>query len=383
MADLSNFTDLFRVGRDEALSRNDRLTLEEIERKGSDLNILIAASAAMSDDTMGQLAQLRADAFVGTARGDALDRLILDRYPGFVRKQASPSFGYVTFSFSPAVTSAFTIPDGTQLSTADGVQFITVGAVSVAIGTTSIAVPIRSVLAGAQQKAKPGAISSLLAQITGAPSSGMTVTNTAATFGGEDRESDVDYVTRSKGYFLSQRRATKSAIEQAVLSIPGIVKCNVFENLDTLGRPIGYVQVVVADSYTEQFVTASTLPASYAAQRANLSTHIESVLEDWRAAGVGIQIVFGTVVLQSIQIALSYLSGVDQEAVKTVVLARIIQHVNSLRPGETLAIAKLRDLIQTTSGVYYTANEIVSPLGDVVPRPGEVLRTSTTFTRVS
>ena len=92
---------------------------------------------------------------------------------------------------------------------------------------------------------------------------------------------------------------------------------------------------------------------------------------------------FGTVVLQSIQIALSYLSGVDQEAVKTVVLARIIQHVNSLRPGETLAIAKLRDLIQTTSGVYYTANEIVSPLGDVVPRPGEVLRTSTTFTRVS
>lgn len=381
--DLPNFQDLFRTGRDEALSRNNRLTLEEIERKGSDLNILVAASAAMSDDVMGQLAQLKADTFAGTARFDALDRLILDRYPGLVRKQASPSFGYVTFSFSPAVASAFSIPDGTQLSTADGVQFITVGAVSVAIGTTSIAVPVRSVLAGAQQKAKPGAINSLLAQIVGAPSSGMTVSNTAATFGGEDRESDTDYVTRSRTYFLSQRRATKSAIEQAVLSIPGVRKCTVFENLDTLGRPIGYVQIVVADSYTEQFVTASTLPATYAAQLANLAVQIETVLEDWRSAGVGVQVVFATVVLQSIRVSLAYLPGVDQESVKTVVLARIIQHVNGLKPGEALNISDLRNLAQTTSGVYATGNEIVTPTGNVMPRPGEVLRTSTTFTQVS
>jgi uncharacterized phage protein gp47/JayE len=383
MADLPNFQDLFRTGRDEALSRNNRLTLEEIERKGSDLNILVAASAAMSDDVMGQLAQLKADTFAGTARFDALDRLILDRYPGLVRKQASPSFGYVTFSFLPAVTSAFSIPDGTQLSTADGVQFITVGAVSVAIGTTSIAVPVRSVLAGAQQKAKPGAINSLLAQIVGAPSSGMTVSNTAATFGGEDRESDTDYVTRSRTYFLSQRRATKSAIEQAVLSIPGVRKCTVFENLDTLGRPIGYVQIVVADSYTEQFVTASTLPATYATQLANLAVQIETVLEDWRSAGVGVQVVFATVVLQSIRVSLAYLPGVDQESVKTVVLARIIQHVNGLKPGEALNISDLRELAQTTSGVYATGNEIVTPTGNVMPRPGEVLRTSTTFTQVT
>lgn len=383
MADLPNFQDLFRIGRDEALSRNDRLTLEEIERKGSDLNNLIAASAAMSDDVMGQLAQLKAEVFAGTARFDALDRLILDRYPGLVRKQASPSFGYVTFSFSPAVAAAFSIPDGTQLSTADGVQFITVGAATVAIGATSAEVPIRSVLAGAQQKAKPGAINSLLAQIVGAPASGTTVSNTAATFGGEDRESDSDYVTRSRTYFLSQRRATKPAIEQAVLTIPGIVKCNVFENLDTLGRPIGYVQIVVADSYTEQFVTASTLPASYAAQRANLSVQITTTLEDWRAAGVGVQVVFGTVVLQSVRVALAYLPGVDQEAVKTVVLAKIIQHINGLKPGETLELNTLRQLAQTTSGVYTTGNEIVTPTGNVVPRPGEVLRTSTTFTQVT
>jgi len=383
VADLPNFQDLFRIGRDEALSRNDRLTLEELERKGSDLNILIAASAAMSDDVMGQLAQLKSEVFAGTAHFDALDRLILDRYPGLVRKQASPSFGYVTFSFSPAVVSAFSIPDGTQLSTADGVQFITVGAAAVAIGATSAEVPIRSVLAGAQQKAKPGAINSLLAQIVGAPSSGTTVSNTAATFGGEDRESDADYVTRSRTYFLSQRRATKSAIEQAVLSIPGIVKCNVFENLDTLGRPIGYVQIVIADSYTEQFVTASTLPASYSAQRANLQVQITTTLEDWRAAGVGVQVVFGTVVLQSVRVALAYLPGVDQEAVKTVVLARIIQHINGLKPGETLDLSVLRSLAQTTSGVYATGNEIVTPTGNVVPRPGEVLRTSTTFTQVT
>jgi hypothetical protein len=211
----------------------------------------------------------------------------------------------------------------------------------------------------------------------------MTVSNTAATFGGEDRESDTDYVTRSRTYFLSQRRATKSAIEQAVLSIPGVRKCTVFENLDTLGRPIGYVQIVVADSYTEQFVTASTLPATYATQLANLAVQIETVLEDWRSAGVGVQVVFATVVLQSIRVSLAYLPGVDQESVKTVVLARIIQHVNGLKPGEALNISELRNLAQTTSGVYATGNEIVTPTGNVMPRPGEVLRTSTTFTQVT
>ena len=83
--DLPDFNTLFRIGKTEALVRNGRLSSSEIDRKGSDLNILFAAAAAMGDECVGQLAKVRADLYVGTARSDALDRLVTDTYPDLVR----------------------------------------------------------------------------------------------------------------------------------------------------------------------------------------------------------------------------------------------------------------------------------------------------------
>jgi uncharacterized phage protein gp47/JayE len=382
VADLPSFPDLFRIGKTEALVRNRRLSPEEIDRQGSDLNILLAAPAAMADECIGQLAGLRADLFSGTARGDALDRLITDRYPDLIRKQAAPSYGYLTFSYSPAVSSAFTIPDGTVASTADGIQFITVGSAAVATGATSTRVPIRSVLAGANQKATAGKITNLISTLSGAPTSGMTVSNVTATAGGEDKETDGDYVVRYQKHYLAARRATTGAIEQAVLGVPGIVKATVYENLDTLGRPIGYVQVVVSDSFTEQFLTTSVLPATYATQLASLTTQIQSTLREWRAAGIGVTVTFASVVIQTVRLLLSYVAGADESAVNNIVLARIVQKINTLPPGQSLALEDLRSILRTTSGVFYTGGEVLSPVGDVVVQPQQVLRTSSTFVTI-
>lgn len=380
MTDLPTFKDLRRIGQTEALVRNPRLSLDELNRVGSDLDNIISAGAAMADEVVGQLASLRADLFVGTARGAALDRLITDRYPDLLRKQAAPSFGYETFYFGPAVVSAFTIPEGVVLSTADGVQFITATSTSVPIGTTSIQVPIRSVLAGASQKATAGKIVNLTTTISGAPAAGMTVSNVSATFGGEDRETDLDYAVRYRLHYLAARRATLGAIEQALLSVAGIVKVTVFENLDTLGRPIGYIQAVVVDSYTEQFVTSSSVPATYASQLANLRTQLDQLLREWRAAGVGVVVVFAQVVIQPIRLSLSYVAGADEDAVRALVITSLVQMVNNLQPGAILTTDSIRDVLRRTSGIYYTGGEILSPIGNVVPLPGQVLRTSPTFT---
>jgi len=380
VTDLPTFKDLRRIGQTEALVRNPRLSLDELNRVGSDLDNIISAGAAMADEVVGQLASLRADLFVGTARGAALDRLITDRYPDLLRKQAAPSFGYETFYFGPAVVSAFTIPEGVVLSTADGVQFITATSTSVPIGTTSIQVPIRSVLAGASQKATAGKIVNLTTTISGAPAAGMTVSNVSATFGGEDRETDLDYAVRYRLHYLAARRATLGAIEQALLSVAGIVKVTVFENLDTLGRPIGYIQAVVADSYTEQFVTSSSVPATYASQLANLRTQLDQLLREWRAAGVGVVVVFAQVVIQPIRLSLSYVAGADEDAVRALVITSLVQMVNNLQPGAILTTDSIRDVLRRTSGIYYTGGEILSPIGNVVPLPGQVLRTSPTFT---
>ena len=54
--DLPSFFDIFRIGKSEALIRNGLLSASEIDRKGSDLNILFAAASAMADECVGQLA---------------------------------------------------------------------------------------------------------------------------------------------------------------------------------------------------------------------------------------------------------------------------------------------------------------------------------------
>jgi hypothetical protein len=140
--------------------------------------------------------------------------------------------------------------------------------------------------------------------------------------------------------------------------------------------------VIVADSYTEQFVSAGTLPATYANQLANLTAQIDTLLLEWRAAGVGVTVRFASVVLQSIRVLLSYAAGADQAAVNAIVLAKLIQYVNNRAPGQPVLLEDLKRLLRETSGVYYTGNEIITPTGDVMPLPGQVLRTSTTFTSV-
>jgi uncharacterized phage protein gp47/JayE len=377
--DFPSFSDLFRTGEAEALWRNPRLTREEMERRGSDLNNLMASAAAMGDEIVGQLAKLRKDLYLGTAEDDALDRLILDRYPDLFRKQAAPSYGYVTFSLPSAAAATFVIPDGTVVSSPD-TQFIVIGDHNFTAGSTSKTVPIRSTLAGARQKAKSGVINSIISSIPSAPTA-ITCSNTAATFSGEDKETDADYATRAKRYFLAARRGTLGAIETAALSVPGVVRATAFENYDTLGRPIGYVQLVIADGYTDQFVVTGT-PAAYASQAAVLTTAIQSTLNEYRPAGVGVEVTIASVVLQTIRIALAYAAGVDQDAIKAIVRTTIIQYVNNLSPGETLSLDNLREKIRGISGIVYTGNEVLSPTGNVVPSAGQVLRTSLTFTTV-
>lgn len=374
MPDFPTSRDLFLRGRNEALWRNRQLSLQEIERQGSDLNILVAAAAAMGDECVGLIAQLSKNLYGPTASGPALTRLILDRYPGLTRKEAAPSYGYAEFSCTTAPTVDFDIAAGTLLSTPQGTQFITEEDATIAAGTTGpVEVSIRSVFAGATQKATSGSITSILTAFNNPPT-GLSVTNPSATFGGEDQERDTDYYERSKSFWSSARRGTLGAIEQGILATGGVTRATVFEHYDTLGRPIGYVQAVVADSFTDSFIS-QTVPDAYVTQKAVLASRVQTNLEEYRSAGVGVQIVVASVVLQSIRLSLSFVAGADEDAVKAIVRTLAVEYVNGLAPGETLNVSRLQQAISTVTGLYYTGDEVLTPAGNVVPQPGEVLRT--------
>jgi len=107
--DFPNFQTLFQIARNEALARNSSMTRDAIEREGSDANIMIAAAVAAADQVVGQQVVNIAGQFLDSALGDALDKLLFDRY-GLTRKVAAASVGTVMFTTTVAAPTAFLVP---------------------------------------------------------------------------------------------------------------------------------------------------------------------------------------------------------------------------------------------------------------------------------
>ena len=378
--DLPTFPDLFQIARDEMLSRNGQLALAEVDRQGSDLNIIVGAIAAGADEVVGQLARVAKSRSLATAKGQELDVLVYDRYQ-LIRKPASPAYTHVNFSTTTASATAFTIPDSTLLSAADGLQFITVGDVTYPIGSTGpVRATVRSLEAGPGQRAGIGTINSIVTQITGAPAD-LAATNPAATFGGDDSERDEELVTRARRFFVDARRGTVGAIRSAILAVPGVKTCEVFENLDILGRPVGPVNAVVSDAYTDLFAQNGA-PASYQIQSDAMVNQILQFLIEHRAAGIAVDITVGQVVLQGVQLSLAYIAGYDTDGVNTAVQSTVIQYINTLPPGRALTLDGLYSQIRMVPGLNYSGQEVVSPRGTVTVGGGQVMRTNTSLVRV-
>lgn len=375
MADAPTFKELFRVARDEMLARNSELSLEVIEREGTDANALCAANAASGDEVIGQLVKVEADLYLDSAKGDALTRLVFDRY-GLLRKPAAPALGSVVFTTTAPNPSVFAIPTGTKLQTKDGRQFITTASATFATGSTGpVTVAVRSVVAGLAQQAKIGTITSLITRLTGAPGD-LAVTNMLATVGADDEEQDDELRGRAREFFTTARRGTVAAIQAAARAVPGVRKATAFENLDAFGRPAKSVQCIIADAFTDQLVDVGAVPPAYQAQSQVLAGNVFAALDEYRGGGVFVDVRVGQVVMQGIQLGLRFNAGVDPDTVALQARAVVAGTINALAPGEDLILSTLLTALRALPGLNVTGQEIVSPLGDVVVQPLQIVRTS-------
>ena len=375
MPDFPTFNDLFRVARDEVLIRSGRISRDAIEREGMDANILVAAATAAADETVGQLAGLAAGLFLDSAKEEKLDRLVFDRY-GLVRKSAAASYGTVQFSSAGGAPTTFTIPIGVLLQTVDGKQFVTIESVIFpAASTGPIACGVRSVLAGSEQNVKSNQITSIVTAITNQPSD-LTVLNPYATAGGDDTERDASLRDRARKFFSTVRRGTLGALEEAALGVPGVRSATAFEMVDALGRPARVVQLVVADSFTEQFVNYDTVPARYQTQSQLLASEVFNALSDVRPAGVFVQVIVANVVLQSFQLGLTFTAGADVNTAALNARATVVDYVNSLAPGQPIVVQDVLAAVAQVTGLAPNGNSVVTPAGNVAVKPLQVLRTS-------
>lgn len=375
MADFPDYASAFRTARDEILSKNSQITLDVIEREGTDANALTAGMAAIGDDLTTQLVRAQAGLFLDSARGTLLERLVFDRY-NLTRNPASQALGSVVFTTTAPAPATVPIPKGTKLETSDGRQFVTWAAASFPMGSTGpVTVEVRSVLPGADQQARKNTITSITSSLTNRPDD-LAVTNLLATAGADDAETDDKLRARARLFFTTARRGTLKAIEAAALAVPGVSSAFVFEGMDVLGRPARYVNLIITDSFTDDLVDIDPTPPTYQTQSQVLANEVWLALDDVRAAGIYIQIQVAIVTLQAVTLGLRFLAGANADLVALNARGAVAGWINSLKPGDDLLVDDMIRVLRKVNGLEVTGDEILSPAGDVaVPNLG-VLRSS-------
>jgi uncharacterized phage protein gp47/JayE len=274
--------------------------------------------------------------------------------------------------------AGFSIPTGTRFSTPDGVQFVSEAPASfIALSTGPVYVTVRSVLAGLNQQIPAGTEISIISSIPGAPTD-LVAACPLATAGADDIESDESLRNRARNFFTTARRGTIDSLIVGAVSVPGVRTAAAFETVDSLGRPVGSAEVIVADAYTDALVVQGSNPPTYQAQSQVLALNVATVLEDFRSAGVYVAVRVGQTVLQAFQLGLTFTpaSGLDPDLVALEARAAIVQHVNSLSAGTLILITTLVAILDTVPGLVATQNSIISPTVNIAPGPLQIVRTS-------
>lgn len=383
--DFPTHAELRRIARDELLSNNSQITTEAADLPGTDVYAFLASTAAVGDELSAQLARLQAALLLSAAKGTDLDRLVLDRY-GVKRKAAAPAVGTVTITMQAVAPSSFSIPSGTTFVTEDGIGFFSTAEIVFPASTSvSPAIPVRAQQAGLATQARIGAISQLTGTVPGVqPES--TVSNAAATAGAADAEKDDSLRGRALAFFLTARRGTVQAIQQGALGVPGVETASPIETIDALGRPASSVQLVITDQFTEGLLDLDAIPPAYQTQSAQFAVTVFDGLIDSRAAGIAVDVFVARVVLLPLVLGLAYRAGYDTATTTQAARAAVVAYTNGLSGGATWVRADAVEALRGIAGLIVsdsgTSSEIISPAGDVVAAPLEVIRTAVAYTSI-
>lgn len=372
--DFPKRNELARIAADAMLLNQSALSVNAVERAGSDADLLINAIAAMGEEVIAQAVFIAAGAFFGSAGGQRLQRVGVDR-TGLLPRPAAPARVQVQFTTTAANPSAFTIPQTTQLQVSTGQQFVLTQTTTFPAGSTGpVTLDAQSTLAGKNQQIGAGPMS-IVTSIPGAPAD-LVASAPAASAGADDAETDDSYRARLRAFFRTFEKATRAALEQGALAVPGVTGAVAIAVLDVLGRGQQMVEVSVTDRFTSGLVKQGSNPPAYQAQSQALAASVWQALQDTVAMGAYLRVQVAKVTLLPVTLQLRFRSDADFVLTTLVARASIQQYVNTRRGGDSFVYKDAIAVLRTVKGLAIQGDEIASPPGDVVVGGGlEVLRT--------
>lgn len=354
MAVAPSVQDLIDQGKAEALERRPDLLYSD-----GDVDLAqIHAGAAMADVAIRLAIQALAATFIDTAKGDDLTALV-DDHLNLQRQEATAATSPVTFTRTSG-GAAGTIDQGTTIATAilaNGreVRYVTAADVIVPLADNGpFTVNATCTEVGRDGNVDAGALIRIIDTLF---DSTFSVTNAARAAGGNAEESDEQLRLRARTFWSTLRRGTLKALEFGALTVPAVRVVRATES-DT-----GLVSVVVADEDGNS--------------NAQMIADTQTALEEWRAAGVIVQVLGGTVLTQNIAIVLTVIDGFSVAAATPLVQAAIIARGLKQRMGDTLYLDRLSAAAIGVDDDGIEATDFTTPTADVVPTATQTIRIGT------
>jgi len=376
--DFPTRSDYFSIAKRELLANNRELTLLAVDTPFTDVNAICQMAAAMGDAVTGQLIMLQAGLWSDSAQGDRLTQLVFDR-TGLLRKGAASALGSVIFRIGTALNSDLPIPAQTVIATGDSVQFTTsFDAVIPGGQLISPPVEIASVLAGRSIYARRNTITNIVSLVPNAPAD-LTVVNTTATDIGDDEQDDGSLRRDYRNFPSTLAKGVASAIESEALRYPGVRTALVTEILDTRGSGRKVVLLGITDTYTDALANLTSVPPTYEQQSQALASAVFNSLSDTRGAGIALFVEVARTVICPVVLVLNFRAGADVAQAAYRARVAVVNYINNLRRGESFLRDRAVQILQTVDGLAYTGSEIISPPGDLLARPLQVLRSSLSF----
>lgn len=302
---------------------------------GDPLLALVQANASQQMFLQYLCEQVLKYARASTATGQDLDSWLADF--GFSRLEASKARGQVTFSLKSAKPSPQMIPAGKVIQVIGGfIQYQVIGdpqqthwdaaqdAYIIPAGQTSIIVTVEAVNAGYQFNVQPGQLNQFSSTISGVD----FVTNESAISNGRDAENDIDAHNRFILFINSLSKNTKPALSEAIMSVEQGIDFNLLENIDANGNHRdGFFTAVIDDG-------SGAVPQS-------ILVRVEQAIEPVRGFTIAYAVVAAQMVTLSVALNIRVADGANSVQVQANVEQGMLQHINSLKIGETLYLYSL------------------------------------------
>ena len=374
MADLPTRDELFQRGRSAALTvPGTRISAKEIDRAGSDANLLFAAMALIGQEIVNRAALALSGCFESTARGQRLDRVIFDRKQ-LPRLPANPATITVSLQRPTAGAGSGTVqgnlpgatPSPTRIQTSTGIVYLITQ--NVTFGSSDLGphtVIAQAELAGiASEVSGPQTWTFLDAPFD--PT--ITITNSADAAFASEQEEDGAYLARARSFFPTLRRGTLPAIEFGLRSTPGVASVSAYESVAPgSGFPASSVSAFVLDQLGQANDTLA------------LSADVK--LLEYRAAGIPVFIQPGVPQYEKIVFqGLAFDSRIqnDTNAGVALVQTAIVAALNNQLPGQKLERATIVAAAKSIPGTIISNSSLVTPAADLVPgNPNIAFRTRT------